>query len=196
MTKFWSAPAFQLSSSQIGLVTALGEVGRIISLLGLSFYGELSHRPRWIALSAFIVILSYILLDIPDLFTPDTAWKDLEKNEICVPSSADSNVSVPLTKCAAFKDRYGWRAAGITVFAISHILSGCASAIPIAYGVAVIQDHFVRKDSALYLGIHFAAKVLGPVFGFLLGSLCTAMLINRPGTCFFSCFLSSNKSGR
>jgi Organic Anion Transporter Polypeptide (OATP) family len=47
----------------------------------------------------------------------------------------------------------------------------------------VIQDHFVRKDSALYLGVHFVAKVLGPVFGFLLGALSTAMMVNvdRPG---------------
>ncbi|XP_055327568.1 solute carrier organic anion transporter family member 2A1-like [Paramacrobiotus metropolitanus] len=174
---------YELSSAEIGLITALGEIGKIVCLLGLSFCGELAHRPRWIAISSLALTLSYIFILIPDLFAPDSSWKDLTANEVChhppTPANA-STVSSISAKCLVFEQRTGWRVAGMTIFAIAHFVSGCASAIPIMYGVAMIQDHFVRKDSSLYLGVHFVGRVLGPVLGFLLGTLCTATIASSP----------------
>ncbi|OQV25211.1 PR domain zinc finger protein 14 [Hypsibius exemplaris] len=135
---------YELSSSQIGFVTAVGELGRIACL----------PRPRVIAISAMLTVFAYILLDIPDLASPTSSSEDLMKNEVCQASSVQ-----PLNETA-----------------IS--LTKCENGIPLIYGIAVIQDHFVRKDSSMYLGLHFVAKVLGPVFGFLLGAMSTAMMVS------------------
>ncbi|OWA55711.1 hypothetical protein BV898_20099, partial [Hypsibius exemplaris] len=122
-----------LSSSQIGFVTAVGELGRIACLLGFSFYGELSHRPRVIAISAMLTVFAYILLDIPDLASPTSSSEDLMKNEVCQASSVQplNETAISLTKCEKFDQRYGWRVAAMVVFAVSHFLSGCASGIPL-----------------------------------------------------------------
>lgn len=160
--------------------TSMGELGRICCLVGLSFVGELPHRPRCIAVSAFLVIVSYLLLVIPDLSAPDSSWRGLMEEEVCRPGNA-SNFTDELSKCAKSDARYSWRVTAMTVFSISHFISGCASGIPLAYGIAVLNDHFVKKESAMYLGLHFISKVLGPVFGFLLGALSSGMLVNRPG---------------
>jgi hypothetical protein len=111
------------------------------------------HRPRWIAISALITIFSYIMLDIPDLASPDSSWKDLMQNEVCQPNAVVtenpiSNVSLPLlTKCGKFDQRYGWRVTAMVIFSISHFLSGCASGIPLLYGIA---GWFIFKSRTMH----------------------------------------------
>lgn len=117
-------------------------------------------------MSALITIVAYILLEVPGMAAPESSWSELTQTEVCRSNmTSNTNSTMLMTKCDKSEARFAWRTTAMIIFTLSHFLSGCASVIPLAYGVSLIQDHLTKKDSALYLGIYFLSKVLGPVFG-------------------------------
>ena len=56
---------FKLSSSELGALTILNDVSTLCFIVFTTYFGEKSHRPRWIACGGLIIAISYIVCSLP-----------------------------------------------------------------------------------------------------------------------------------
>lgn len=68
----------------------------------------------------------------------------------------------------------------LVIFFISLLFIGIGATAIYTLGIPYIDDNVATRDSPLYFAITIGVRILGPVFGFLLGSFCTSVSINFP----------------
>ncbi|RWS13552.1 Solute carrier organic anion transporter family member 1C1-like protein [Dinothrombium tinctorium] len=68
----------------------------------------------------------------------------------------------------------------LPIFFISRLLIGLGATAVNTLGIPYIDDNVAPKESPLYFGIMIGVRILGPVFGFLLGAVCTNIYVNFP----------------
>lgn len=56
---------YELNSSLTGLISASYDIAFCILSLFVSFFGERGHKPRWLALSAFMLGLGSLIFSLP-----------------------------------------------------------------------------------------------------------------------------------
>lgn len=65
----------------------------------------------------------------------------------------------------------------LTIFFISLLFIGIGATAVYTLGIPYIDDNVANRDSPLYFAITIGVRILGPVFGFLLGSFCTSLYV-------------------
>ncbi|XP_074603030.1 solute carrier organic anion transporter family member 74D-like [Brevipalpus obovatus] len=102
-----------------------------------------------------------------------------DKNEQLSPKNFDSKCS-PQSNSSIKHDDEHLTNTVLGIFFISVLLVGIGSTATNTLGLPYIDDNVAPGESPFYLGITIGIKIFGPVFGFLLGSLCTSMSVNFP----------------
>ncbi|XP_067138901.1 solute carrier organic anion transporter family member 74D-like [Centruroides vittatus] len=159
---------YSFNSKATGLILTMDNVTPILTSTIIGYYGRNINRPKWIGLGMLIVVISCFLSCLPyfiygpafDLFSNTT---NLEKeNELCETRSKekdcddDKSITIPALTC----------------FALASLLKGFGSTAYYTIGIPYMDDNIKKKQSALYLGICYALRLLGPTFGFVLSSVC------------------------
>ncbi len=60
---------FKLTSSQAGLVSSAYDISAALCILPVTFYGTYGHKPRMLAVAAFIMALGSITMSLPHFTT-------------------------------------------------------------------------------------------------------------------------------
>jgi len=66
------------------------------------------------------------------------------------------------------------------IFFASLFLIGIGTTAVNTLGIPYIDDNVAPRESPLYFGITIGVRIFGPVFGFLLGSICTSIYVDFP----------------
>lgn len=56
---------YELNSSLTGIISAGYDISFCVLCLFISFYGERGHKPRWLALAAFLIGLGALVFAVP-----------------------------------------------------------------------------------------------------------------------------------
>uniref|UniRef100_A0A8C1MRQ0 Solute carrier organic anion transporter family member n=1 Tax=Cyprinus carpio TaxID=7962 RepID=A0A8C1MRQ0_CYPCA len=180
---------FDLSSSVVGLIDGSFEMGNLLFLAVVSHFGARLHRPRLIGMGCFIMAIGSAVTGLPHFFMGrykyDTVIQgSLNKTVSISPcqypmvSKDYSNAHIQPsnnigTDCVKDPGSNMW----IYVF-LGNALRGIGETPVTPLGISYIDDFAKAENSAFYISCLQTIMLLGPMFGFLLGSLCAKLYVD------------------
>uniref|UniRef100_A0A3Q4HY69 Solute carrier organic anion transporter family member n=1 Tax=Neolamprologus brichardi TaxID=32507 RepID=A0A3Q4HY69_NEOBR len=153
---------FDLSSTHIGLIDGSFEMGNLLFLAVVSHFGAKLHRPRLIAVGCFLMAVGAFLTGLTHFFMGrykyDTVIQVFQNDNLtCVRDSGSSM----------------W----IYVF-LGNALRGIGETPVTPLGISYIDDFAKAENSPFYIACLQTITLLGPMFGFLLGSYCARLYVD------------------
>uniref|UniRef100_A0A6J0V237 Solute carrier organic anion transporter family member n=2 Tax=Pogona vitticeps TaxID=103695 RepID=A0A6J0V237_9SAUR len=173
---------FDISSSIAGFMDGGFELGNLLVIAFVSYFGAKLHRPRMIALGCFVMSLGSFLSAMPHFFMGyyryDTSShpQDNSTSSIspCLPNqTVPGSDSVLGTDCTKHIKSYAW------IFVLmGNLLRGIGETPITPLGISYLDDFSREEDTPLYIAILHTIAMIGPMAGFLLGSLLARMYVD------------------
>ncbi|KAK3544752.1 hypothetical protein QTP86_026725, partial [Hemibagrus guttatus] len=178
---------FDIPSYLIGIIDGSFEIGNLLVIAFVSYFGAKLHRPKIIATGCLLMSLGTFLIALPHFII------GRYKFETSVRSSANSTHNV--TPCPASPPRMlsvgthpsvvlntgcenESRLSMWIYVLLGNILRGIGETPVQPLGISYIDDHALEDNAAFYIGFVQTISVIGPVFGYLLGSLCAKLYVD------------------
>ncbi|XP_033471055.1 solute carrier organic anion transporter family member 1C1 [Epinephelus lanceolatus] len=179
---------FDLSSTHIGLIDGSFEMGNLLFLAVVSHFGAKLHRPRFIAVGCFLMAVGAFLTGLTHFFMGRYKYNTViqvyqndtaniaacadplktEVPEIQMEPSVERNKS-----CVRESGSHMW----IYVF-LGNALRGIGETPVAPLGISYIDDFAKAENSPFYIACLQTITLLGPMFGFLLGSYCAKIYVD------------------
>lgn len=167
-----------LDSRLTGSLLAGHDMSQVVFSLILNYHGRCSHRLRWIGVGMVFVVAACLSAAIPHLlfgFGRDGFGAELagfvgngtmaiaeNTRDLCF-FVGDENCGSDVTAEALLGT--------VLLLFISQFFMGIAVTIFYTVGVTYVEHNIDRRTFPLYYGVTLLLRVLGPVLGYLLGSL-------------------------
>ncbi|XP_051933729.1 solute carrier organic anion transporter family member 1C1 [Hippocampus zosterae] len=178
---------FDIPSYLIGVIDGSFEIGNLLVIAFVSYFGAKLHRPKIIAMGCVLMSIGTFIIALPHFiighyeFESAAQWvvNSSHTSSPCSPSStADLNLDsqlpqVPVTDCEGDTNLSMW----IYVL-LGNVLRGIGETPVQPLGISYIDDFASEENAALYVGCVQTISVVGPVFGYLLGSLCAKIYVD------------------
>ncbi|KAM6473200.1 solute carrier organic anion transporter family member 4C1 [Liasis olivaceus] len=153
---------YDLNSSLTGIISAGYDISFSVLCLFISFYGERGHKPRWLALSSFLIALGAFVFSMPH-FTSGKYTYGEKVEDICPVSlfGGYNTTCRPGSKSKLSNYFY--------VFLLGQLLLGAGGTPLYTLGTTFIDDSVPKHKASVYIGIGYAMSLLGPAIGYVLG---------------------------
>ncbi|KAL7827720.1 hypothetical protein AOLI_G00308720 [Acnodon oligacanthus] len=176
---------FDIPSYLIGVIDGSFEIGNLLVIAFVSYFGAKLHRPKIIAVGCLLMSLGTFLIALPHFISGrykfETSVRSSNSTNNLTPCLA-SSPSVQVgdqtstgsnTGCENESKLSMW----IYVL-LGNILRGVGETPIQPLGISYIDDHALEDNAAFYIGCVQTMSVIGPVFGYLLGSLCAKTYVD------------------
>ncbi|XP_072097341.1 solute carrier organic anion transporter family member 1C1 [Mobula birostris] len=171
---------FDLPSSLVGIVDGSFEIGNLLVISFVSYFGAKFHRPKLIAFGSLTMGLGTLFIAMPHFFMGrynyETALKFSSNSTTGASQCSNdsrSTESVPLPGC----EKEGGSPMWVFLF-LGNTLRGIGEAPTGPLGISYLDDHAIEENASFYIGILHTITLVGPVFGFLLGSYCAKLFVD------------------
>ncbi|XP_035875165.1 solute carrier organic anion transporter family member 1B3-like isoform X2 [Phyllostomus discolor] len=171
---------FDLSSSVVGIIDGSFEIGNLLVILFVSYFGSKLHRPRIIGIGCLIMGIGSIVTALPHFFMGHYRYSketyiNPSENSTSSLSTCLANQSVLLNKTSPEIEKKGLGKESETyvwlLVLMGNLLRGIGETPIQPLGIAYLDDFAKKGDSSLHLGSLFAVTMIGPILGLTLGSL-------------------------
>uniref|UniRef100_A0A3B5M732 Solute carrier organic anion transporter family member n=1 Tax=Xiphophorus couchianus TaxID=32473 RepID=A0A3B5M732_9TELE len=180
---------FDLSSTRVGLIDGSFEMGNLLFLAVVSHFGAQLHRPRLIAAGCLLMAVGALLTGLTHFFMGfykyDTVIQVLQNSNVSIPACVDPLKTVDMPEiqiepsvedskgCERESSSYMW----IYVF-LGNALRGIGETPVTPLGISYVDDFAKAENSPFYIACLQTITLLGPMFGFLLGSYCAKLYVD------------------
>uniref|UniRef100_A0A3B3VSK7 Solute carrier organic anion transporter family member n=1 Tax=Poecilia latipinna TaxID=48699 RepID=A0A3B3VSK7_9TELE len=176
---------FDLSSTHVGLIDGSFEMGNLLFLAVVSHFGAQLHRPRLIAAGCLLMAVGALLTGLTHFFMGfykyDTVIQVLQSSNVSIPACVDPLKTVdmpeiqiePSVEDNKESSSHMW----IYVF-LGNALRGIGETPVTPLGISYIDDFAKAENSPFYIACLQTITLLGPMFGFLLGSYCAKLYVD------------------
>ncbi|XP_034529556.1 solute carrier organic anion transporter family member 1C1-like [Notolabrus celidotus] len=178
---------FDLSSTHVGLIDGSFEMGNLLFLAVVSHFGAKLHRPRLIAVGCFLMAVGAFLTGLTHFFMGSYKYdtiiqvfqNDSVKITACVdPLEKEGGVQIePSIEDNKACVRESGSSMWIYVF-LGNALRGIGETPVTPLGISYIDDFAKAENSPFYIACLQTITLLGPMFGFLLGSYCARLYVD------------------
>uniref|UniRef100_A0A2K5W5H3 Solute carrier organic anion transporter family member n=1 Tax=Macaca fascicularis TaxID=9541 RepID=A0A2K5W5H3_MACFA len=178
---------FDISSSLAGLIDGSFEIGNLLVIVFVSYFGSKLHRPKLIGIGCLIMGTGSILTALPHFFMG--YYRYSKETHINPSENSTSSLSTCLINqilsfnrtspeivekdCVKESGSHMW----MYVF-MGNMLRGIGETPIGPLGISYIDDFAKEGHSSLYVGSLNAIGMIGPVIGFILGSLFAKMYVD------------------
>ncbi|XP_054884378.1 solute carrier organic anion transporter family member 1C1-like isoform X2 [Poeciliopsis prolifica] len=176
---------FDIPSYLIGVIDGSFEIGNLLVIAFVSYFGAKLHRPKIISLGCLLMSFGTFIIALPHFiigryeFETSVRWV-VNSTHNSSPCQGDSpgdqpgiSPQVPSTGCEGESNLSMW----IYVL-LGNVLRGIGETPVQPLGISYIDDFATEENAALYIGCVQTISVVGPVFGYLLGSLCAKIYVD------------------
>nr|XP_046178391.1 solute carrier organic anion transporter family member 2B1-like isoform X1 [Oncorhynchus gorbuscha] len=164
---------YGFSSQKSGILASFNEVGNIVLIVFVSFFGSRVHRPRFIGGGALLVSLAALIMAMshfisgPYKYTDHISESKDDDSGLC---QFESSFQSPLSNHSCTQQESHSQQGVFPLLLLGQLLLGIGG-VPIQpFGISYIDDYASKRNSPLYLGILLAVTSIGPAFGFMMGS--------------------------
>ncbi|XP_029810225.1 solute carrier organic anion transporter family member 1B3 [Suricata suricatta] len=178
---------FDISSSVSGLIDGGFEIGNLLVIVFVSYFGSKLHRPKLIGVGCFIMGTGSILTALPHFFmgyyrySTETLNNPSENLTTSFPTCSISeslffnrtSPKIVEKGCEKESGSYIW----IYVL-LGNLLRGIGETPIVPLGISYIDDFAETGHSSFYLGTLHAISMIGPIIGFIQGSLFAKMYVD------------------
>uniref|UniRef100_F7B262 Solute carrier organic anion transporter family member n=1 Tax=Ciona intestinalis TaxID=7719 RepID=F7B262_CIOIN len=187
---------YQLTTFTVGILQSCFHIGNLSVILFVSYFGSKWHRPRVIAFGSLIMASSCVMSALPQFAGGRYGSRYLKfhasSKMINEPSTLRSeSFDEPVTLCTSgppvlpsttenkARRESDMHNSSLYIFiAVGNVLKGIGHAPLHPLGISFIDDYATPANSAVYIGVISALSLLGPAFGFMLGSLTTSVWVD------------------
>eukprot|EP00063_Salmo_salar_P078067 XP_014052902.1 PREDICTED: solute carrier organic anion transporter family member 2B1-like isoform X1 [Salmo salar] len=172
---------YGFSSQKSGILASFNEVGNIVLIVFVSFFGSRVHRPRFIGGGALVVSLAALIMAMPHFISGPYQYTDHiseSKEDDSGLCQLESSFQSPLSNHSCTQQESHSQQGVFPLLLLGQLLLGIGS-VPIQpFGISYIDDHASKRNSPLYLGILLAVTSIGPAFGFMMGSFMLSFYVD------------------
>ncbi|XP_053270899.1 solute carrier organic anion transporter family member 1C1 [Pleuronectes platessa] len=179
---------FDIPSSLIGVIDGSFEMGNLLVIAIVSYFGAKLHRPRLIGIGCLIMAAGSFLIAMPHFFqglykyeTSMTHSTDINSTESILPclsnhSIPDADETLDLAPQAACEKAAG-SSMWIYIF-LGNMLRGIGETPIMPLGVSYLDDFSREENTPFYLACIHTVGILGPMFGYMLGSFLAKIYVD------------------
>uniref|UniRef100_A0A673BMJ2 Solute carrier organic anion transporter family member n=1 Tax=Sphaeramia orbicularis TaxID=375764 RepID=A0A673BMJ2_9TELE len=150
---------FDIPSSLIGVIDGSFEMGNLLVIAFVSYFGAKLHRPRLIGIGCLIMAAGSFLIALPHFFQGPFKYET---------SLSHSNTDNSSETCEKAAGSSMW----IYVF-LGNMLRGIGETPIMPLGISYLDDFSREENTPFYL-----VGILGPMFGFMLGSFLAKIYVD------------------
>ncbi|XP_074554659.1 solute carrier organic anion transporter family, member 1D1 [Halichoeres trimaculatus] len=171
---------FDIPSSLIGVIDGSFEMGNLLVIAFVSYFGAKLHRPRLIGIGCLIMAVGSYLIALPHFFqgeykyetsmTHNTATNSTETVLPCLANHTMTDEDdIPDLEAKTACEKAAGSSMWIYVF-LGNMLRGIGETPIMPLGVSYLDDFSREENTPFYLACIHTVGILGPMFGFMLGS--------------------------
>ncbi|XP_070534289.1 solute carrier organic anion transporter family member 3A1-like [Ptychodera flava] len=179
---------FDLFTTEVGILASMYEVGSLVAVVVVSFWGgkSQSHRPKWIATGACFIVVGCAVTILPhflsDSYSPRPSgskgsdasldiYKFNYRERLCNATAEEPEFDRCESDSPMLFGKKDMTFFYYLMLALGQLLVGMGSTPVITLGVAYIDDNISSRAAPLYISIFDSMFGLGPIIGFVAGWL-------------------------
>ncbi|TWW77328.1 Solute carrier organic anion transporter family member 1C1 [Takifugu flavidus] len=178
---------FDIPSYLIGVIDGSFEIGNLLVIAFVSYFGAKLHRPKIIGVGCVLMSIGTFIIALPHFITGRYEFEtSVRRGENSTQNQAPCPVGSPadLTQSGKLPDGRvrgceGESNLSMWIYVLlGNVLRGIGETPVQPLGISYIDDFATEENAALYVGCVQTISVVGPVFGYLLGSLCAKIYVD------------------
>ena len=166
---------FNFTTATSGFIISAYDIGSLISVIFVSYYGGKGHRMRWISIGALVCGIATLIFATPHWMQDTHEYKtsllgsdNIDINKFICSSNGTLQTKEDLAQCEARGkdvDSDDSKKGYLALFIIMNLLIGIGSSPIQTLGTAFVYDNIVNPQ--IYVGIVYVMGALGPAAGYL-----------------------------
>ncbi|XP_038174536.1 solute carrier organic anion transporter family member 1A5-like isoform X2 [Arvicola amphibius] len=173
---------FNIPTSVVGFINGSFEIGNLLLIVFVSYFGTKLHRPIMIGTGCVIMGLGCFLISLPHFLVGRYEYEKMISSSSNLSSNSflcSGNRSQTLTPtrdpedCEKEIKSLMW----ICVM-VGNLIRGIGETPIVPLGISYIEDFAKSENSPLYIGILEAGNMVGPFIGLLLASYCANIYVD------------------
>ncbi|XP_040599462.1 solute carrier organic anion transporter family member 1A5-like isoform X2 [Mesocricetus auratus] len=173
---------FNIPTSIVGLINGSFEIGNLLLIIFVSYFGTKLHRPIMIGIGCVVMGLGCFLISLPHFLMGRYEYEktispasNLSSNSfLCSGNRTKTLTPTPdPAECAKEIKSSMW----IYVM-VGNLIRGIGETPIMPLGISYIEDFAKSENSPLYIGILESGKIFGPLIGLFLASFCATIYVD------------------
>ncbi|XP_052576379.1 solute carrier organic anion transporter family member 1A5-like isoform X1 [Peromyscus californicus insignis] len=173
---------FDISTSVVGLINGSFEIGNLLLIIFMSYFGTKLHRPLMIGIGCVVMGLGCFLMSLPHFLMGRYEYEktispasNLSSNSfLCSGDRTQTLTPTPDPKeCIKETKSSMW-----VYVMVGNAIRGTGETPIMPLGISYIEDFAKSENSPLYIGILKIGMVIGPLIGLMLATFCANIYVD------------------